>query len=496
MSRTILINDLEKEEVRVAVLEDDRLDDLFIERASTRKYLGNVYKARVVNLEPAIQAAFVDFGGDRNGFLHASDVMPFYADNPEDLTAYERRPRGRPALIQDVLTKGQQVLVQVSKEGIGKKGPTLTTFISIPGRYMVLMPSLARVGVSKKIRDEETRRRLKKVISGFEKPEDMGFIVRTAGEDQGPEELQKDLDYLLNLWDSMVRRLKSCHAPASIYRESDLVTRTIRDVFTAEVDEILVDSEEVYRTAEEFLGEVMPQYRKRLKLFKGDRPLFHAKGVEDQIERIFQRRVSLPSGGSLVIDQTEALVAIDVNSGRFRSESDLEETAYRMNVEAIPEVCRQLRLRDLGGLIIIDMIDMRDLDRRRDVAQRMRRELRKDKARVRVAPISEFGLIELTRQRVRPSLKQETYVRCATCQGAGFVKSLESMVLKVLRDVRAFVRREGASRVEVTVPEKVAVALVNSKRAALLELETRFNREIVVLGSAELHPEEVRIRTL
>jgi len=243
MSRSILINDLEEEEVRVAVVEDGRLEDLFIERLSARKYLGNVYKARVVNVEPAIQAAFVDFGGDRNGFLHASDVMPFYADDPEDITTYERRPRGRYALIQDTLEKRQEVLVQVTKEGIGNKGPTLTTFVSIPGRYMVLMPSLARVGVSKKIRDDDTRRRLKKLISGLDRPEGMGFIVRTAGRDRSEDELRKDLDYLVKLWDSMIRRVRSSRAPASIYRESDLVTRTIRDIFTDAVDEIIVDSE-------------------------------------------------------------------------------------------------------------------------------------------------------------------------------------------------------------------------------------------------------------
>jgi len=496
MSRIILINDLEQEEVRVAVLDNGRLDDLFIERQSARKYLGNVYKGRVVNVEPSIQAAFMDFGGDRNGFLHASDVMPFYADDPEDITSYERRPRGRPALIQDTLEKRQEVLVQVTKEGIGNKGPTLTTFISIPGRYMVLMPSLARVGVSKKIRDDETRRRLKKMISGFDRPEGMGFIVRTAGKDRSEDELRKDLEYLVNLWESMIRRVHSSRTPAPIYLESNLVTRTIRDVFTADVDEIIVDSEEVYRTADEFMAEVMPQYQKRLKLFTGDRPLFHVHRVEEQIEKVFQRRVPLGNGGHLVIDQTEALVAIDVNSGRFRDESDLEETAYRMNLEVIPEVCRQLRLRDLGGLIIIDMIDMRDLDRRREVSQLMRRELRKDKARVRVAPISEFGLIELTRQRVRPSLKQETYARCAACGGTGQVKSLESMVLKALRDIRAFARRDGGHCVEVSVSQEVATALVNGKRAVLVDLEQQFDRDIVVLGDPQLHPEEVRIRTV
>ena len=494
MTRKILINDHEPEEVRVAVLEDGRLEDLFIERATSRKYLGNVYKARVVNLEPAIQAAFVEFGGDRNGFLHASDVMPFYADDPDDITSYERRPHGRHALIQDLLKQGQQVLVQVSKDGIGHKGPTLTTYVSLPGKYMVLMPSLARVGVSKKITLDKTRRRLKSTIQNFDLPTGMGFIVRTAGADRTADELKRDLDYLLTLWDSMVRRVHSSKAPASIYQESDLVIRTVRDMFGPEVDEVVVDSPEVYRKTREFVGEVMPELKSRLHRFKGDRPLFHEYRIEEQIERIFQHRVPLECGGSLIIEQTEALVAIDVNSGRYKKENDLEDTAYQMNLAAIPEICRQLRLRDLGGVIIIDMIDMRDLERRRDVETRFRSELRKDKARVRVAPISEFGILELTRQRVRPSLRQETYVACSTCGGTGYVKSIESMVLKVLRDVQAFARQDGAGAVEVTVPLRVADELLNQKRESLIELENRFDREIRIFGDASLKPEEVRFR--
>jgi ribonuclease E len=495
MTRRILINDSEPGEVRVAVLDDDRISDLFMEREGHRKYLGNIYRGRVVNLEPAIQAAFVEFGGDRNGFLHASDVMPFYADDPEDITVYEKRPVGDHALIQDLLVNGQTVLVQVTKDGIGRKGPTLTTYVSIPGKYMVLMPSLARIGVSKKISDIEVRRRLKNAIRDLGPPEGLGVIVRTAGADRTKEELGKDLDYLVSLWESLRKRVQSARAPATIYRESDLVIRTIRDVLTPDVEELVVDSDEVYEQASEFLTEVMPSFRDRLKRYHGRRPLFHEFGVEEQIERLFQQRVPLASGGSLVIEQTEALVSIDVNSGRFRTESDLEDTAYKMNVEAIPEICRQLRLRDLGGLIVIDMIDMRDLAKRREVEQRLKRELRKDKARVRVAPMSEFGIMQLTRQRVRPSLKQETYTTCRACRGTGYVKSRESMVLKVLREVRAFVRQEGAKIVDVAVAESVAVAVLNDERTTLCELESRFGKKIVVLGDPGLGPDEVQIST-
>jgi ribonuclease E len=493
MDRKIIINDQEEGEVRVAVLEDGRLDDLFIERAGARTYLGNIYKARVVNIEPAIQAVFVDFGGERNGFLHASDVMPFYADDPKDITVYERRPRGRHARIQELLRKGQEVLVQVSKEGIGSKGPTLTTYLSIPGKFGVLMPSLARVGVSRKIRDEKTRARLREAVRAFDLPEGMGFIVRTAGADGTAEELGRDLEYLLSLWDSIVRRVRSSRTPATVYRESDLVTRTMRDLFDAEVEEVVVDSSEVYRAAREFVSEVMPEHRGRLNLYEGARPVFHAFGVEEQIERIYHRRVPLPSGGSLVIEQTEALVAIDVNSGRFKREADLEETAFRLNMEAIPEICRQLRLRDLGGVIVIDMVDMRDLDRRREVERSLRLELRKDRARVRVAPVSEFGIVELTRQRVRPSIKQESHVRCEACRGTGYVMSLESMMLKVLRDLRAFLRRESGQVVEVSLNDRVAYSFLNEKKEALRSLEDGFRRRIIVQGSADLLREEVRL---
>ncbi len=495
MSRKILINDREADEVRVAVLEDGKLDDLYIERTRTRKYLGNIYKARVLNLEPGIQAAFVDFGGDRNGFLHASDVMPFYADDPEDLTAYQPRPPGRPALIQDLLRPGQDVLVQVSKDGIGRKGPTLTTYLSLPGRYMVLMPSLARIGVSKKIHDERVRRRLKGMVRELDPPPGMGYIVRTAGADCTAEELKKDLDYLLHLWAAVVRKAKTGPTPSALYEESDLVTRTMRDLFSADVTEMVVDSPEVYEQARAFLEEVMPEYAGRLKLYRRERPLFHHYRVEEQIERIFRRRVPLPGGGFLVIEQTEALVAIDVNSGRYKKEADLEDTAFRINMEAIPVICRQLRLRDLGGVIIVDMIDMRDAGRRKEVEDTIRRELRKDKARVRVAPISEFGILEMTRQRVRPSLKQEIYVPCRACRGTGYVKSLTSMALGVLRDVKAFIRREGGGTVEVAVPEEVALTLSNTMREELLGLERRFGRRIVIVGDRNLLPEEVRFST-
>ncbi len=496
MTRRILVNALEADEVRVAVLDDDRLDDLFLERAGAKTYFGNICKGRVVNVEPAIEAAFVDFGGDRNGFLHASDVMPFYSDDPADITAYERRPRGRPGHIRELLRSGQEVLVQVSRDGIGTKGPTLTTYVSIPGKYMVLMPSLARVGVSKKIRGDEDRRRLKEVIAGFTTPPGMGLIVRTAGATSDPGELRRDLEYLLNLWESIVRRVRASRAPATVYRESDLVIRTIRDLFDATVEEMVVDAPEAERRAREFLKEVMPECAGRVRAHAGPQPLFDQFGVERQIERIFQHRVPLPSGGSLVIEPTEALVAIDVNSGRFRTEADLEDTAYRLNLEAIPEICRQLRLRDLGGLIVVDMVDMRDPGRRREVEAAFLAELRRDKARVRMAPISEFGVVELTRQRVRPSIRQEMTVRCPACRGTGSVQSVESLVLRAQREVAAFLAAGGAGGVRLTVRPEVAEALRGPKGRALAELAARAGREVLVAADPGLAPEDVRVESL
>ncbi|MCU0728375.1 MAG: Rne/Rng family ribonuclease, partial [Planctomycetes bacterium] len=409
-----------------------------------------------------------------------------------DLTAQERRPRGHCGRIEDLLYGGQDVLVQVSRDGIGNKGPTLTTYVSVPGKYMVLMPSLARVGVSKKVSDEGARRRLKEIIAGLEAPPGMGFIVRTAGADCGVEELRKDLTYLVNLWESIVRRVRACRAPANVYRESDLLIRTIRDVFDAGVKEMVVDSPDEFARACELLLDIMPEHRTRLRLHEDETPLFESAGVEKQIERIFQHRVPLPSGGSLVIEPTEALVAIDVNSGRFRSEADLEDTAFCLNMEAIPEICRQLRLRDLGGLIVVDMVDMRDLGRRREVERAFLTELRRDKARVRMAPISEFGVVEITRQRVRPSLRQEIYVRCGTCHGTGAVKSVESVALTVLRELPGVLRKDGAGPLEVTVRPEVAEVLKEGKSAAIADLSGRYGRAVLVKGDPALPPDAIR----
>ncbi len=399
----MLINVAQPEECRIAIVEDGTLEELYIERTSQDNYVGNIYKGKVVNLEPSIQAAFVDFGVGRNGFLHISDVEPQYYrqggydpgrplesgatahradvdvgdDEPEgdDENGRPRRgpgqrPGARPRIkppIQDILRRGDEVLVQVIKEGMGTKGPTLSTYISIPGRYLVLMPALGRVGVSRKIEDDEVRRKLRDVMLELNPPKGLGFIVRTAGIDRTKRELSRDLAYLLRLWKVIVRRIKKCPGPIDIYEESDMITRTIRDIFTGDVDAIYIDEQQAHDRAKEFLQIVMPRYVTRLHYYEGKEPLFHKYNLDQEISLIHQRKVPLRQGGSIVIDQTEAMVAIDVNSGNFRADDSAEETAYQMNLLAAREIARQLRLRDLGGVVVNDFIDMRKEKHRRNV---------------------------------------------------------------------------------------------------------------------------------
>jgi ribonuclease E len=423
MKKEMLVNALQPEESRIAIVENGVLEELYIERNSLENFTGNIYKGRIVNIEPSIQAAFVDFGVGRNGFLHVSDVEYQYYkhlqspgdrggpssddDDDEDddprpaprggqKRFNERSVRNKPP-IQEIFKRGSEVLVQVIKEGIGTKGPTLSTYISIPGRYLVLMPGLQRVGVSRKIVDEQTRRQLRTALEALKPPPGLGFIIRTAGIERSQQDLQRDLHYLLRLWNVIVRRIKKTRAPVDIYQESDMVIRTIRDIYNAEIDTIWIDEQQAYERASEFLKVVLPRHANRVKLYDGKEPLFHKYNIEQEITRIQQRHVPLPGGGSLVIDQTEALVAIDVNSGNFRADNDAEETAYQVNLKAAAEICRQIRLRDLGGVIVNDFIDMREERHRRGVERALRDAIRRDRARSKVLRISPFGLIEMTR---------------------------------------------------------------------------------------------------
>ncbi|MCI0459455.1 MAG: Rne/Rng family ribonuclease [Gemmataceae bacterium] len=406
-----------------------------------------------------------------------------------------RRPMGRPGagrpkpLIQDIFRRGQEVLVQVIKEGIGTKGPTLSTYISIAGRYLVLMPGLNRVGVSRKIADDEQRRRLREIFNELQPPRGLGFIIRTAGLDKTKKELQRDLAYLSRLWQVVVRRIRKLKAPAEIYQESDMITRTIRDTFTNDIDTIWVDEATAFEHAQEFLQIVMPRYASRIKLYSDPEPLFHKYGIEEEIARIQQRHVPLPNGGSIVIDQTEALVAIDVNSGNFRADNNAEETAFQMNLLAAKEVARQLRLRDLGGVIVNDFIDMREEKHRRDVERTLRDAVRRDRARTKILKMSAFGIIEMTRQRIRPSLKRSVYQDCPHCGSTGQVKTCESMSIDVMRMIQLAAHRENIQRIQVHVHEDVANYLLNKKRKEISRLEETGEIQVAITGSVGLAPE-------
>ncbi len=398
---------------------------------------------------------------------------------------------GRPKpLIQDIFKRGQEVLVQVIKEGMGTKGPTLSTYISIAGRYLVLMPGLNRVGVSRKIADEEQRRRLREIFNELKPPRGLGFIIRTAGIDKNKKELQGDLAYLSRLWQVVVRRIRKLKAPAEIYQESDMITRTIRDTFTADIDTIWVDEPTAFEHAQEFLQIVMPRYANRIKLYTGKEPLFHKYGIESEIDRIQLKKVPLPHGGSIVIEQTEALVAIDVNSGNYRSENqNAEETAYQMNLYAAKEIARQLRLRDLGGVIVNDFIDMREEKHRRAVEKAMRDAVKRDRARTKVLKISAFGIIEMTRQRIRPSLKRSVYEDCPHCNAVGHVKTCESMSIEVMRMIQLAAHRDNVDHIDIKVTASVANYLLNRKRKEISRLEEEGNIAVQIIGVPHAPPE-------
>ncbi|MEO1497469.1 MAG: Rne/Rng family ribonuclease [Planctomycetota bacterium] len=699
MKTEMLINVAQSEECRIAIVEDGVLEELYIERSSQDNYVGNIYKGKIVNLEPSIQAAFVDFGVGRNGFLHISDVEPQYfrqagfdpsrpiepdgtqkpldeedakpkrrrsrrsskkttrddehggdddsaaidADVVADETASDGfgvemadevsddvsideaveavevapesaapvaeeppappEPKAKPAAakapapkvkpptppqpsggggfgagildellppaepeeeeeeeefaedaseledadidsvldeadeddvddddvdddssdggggggaavatrrrtprkvrpgvrprvkppIEEIFRKGDEVVVQVIKEGIGTKGPTLSTYISIPGRYLVLMPALGRIGVSRKIEDDDARKRLRGILRELDPPKGLGFIVRTAGTDRTKRDLSRDLAYLLRLWKMIVRRIKKQDGPGDLYEESDIVIRTIRDIFSSEIDVIYIDEPEAYERAREFLQVTMPRYVNRLKLYEGKEPLYAKHKLDEEIQRINERQVPLKRGGSLVIDQTEALVAIDVNSGTFRTSGGAEESAYQLNLIAAKEIARQLRLRDLGGVIVNDFIDMRKDKHRRHVEKTLKDSVKRDRARTKILRTSPFGLIEMTRQRIRPSLKRSVYRECPSCHGAGLVKSAESMAIEVLRKLPEVAYQDRVATISVTVEEQVSVYLNNRKRREIAQLEDEAGVEIMISGREAASPELLRI---
>lgn len=479
----MLINYVPGEECRVAIVEDGKLEEFYAERMSAVSRVGNIYVGRVTNVEPAIQAAFVDFGVGENGFLHVSDLHPRYFPGEDSETTErvgKKTPRRERPPIQAALKKGMEIAVQVIKEGVGTKGPTLTSYLSIPGRFLVMMPQMDKVGVSRKVEDEDKRIKMREILDQLELPEGFGFIVRTAGMERTKAELKRDLAYLARLWKDMERRRAAGNRPRLLYSESDLLVRCLRDLHTTEMTEVIIDNELALKRASQFLKIVAPRGGAKLKRYGGKTPIYHAFGVEQQISMMHSREVPLPSGGRLVIDETEALVAIDVNSGKMRDARDAETNAYRANLEAIDEICRQIRLRDVGGLIINDLIDMRDLKRRRDIETRIKDRLKRDRARTTVLQISAFGILEMTRQRNRASHESQHFADCPTCHGRGLIQRPGSVAADALRELAAMLDHDRVTKIEMVVSPRVAGELLSSRRRALSRVERTSGKQVEV----------------
>ena len=479
MSKKMLINALHAEEARVAIVEDGRLVDLDVEIAGNEQIRGNIYKGVVVRVEPGLQAAFVDIGLKKLGFLQMGELHPenwkWRDDVPEDQR--HRRPR-----IQEVLRRGQELIVQVEKGERDNKGSALTSYASLPGRYMVLMPGSDSAGISRKVESEGERKKLKEMIAEMTIPDGYGYIIRTEAMGRTREELQKDLDSLIGLYEGIRTQGAAMKGAGLIYQESALIIRTIRDYFSADIDEVLVDSKDVYKDVRDCLKDIDPQFEKLVKMHQEKRPIFSRYQLEEQIDLIYEKKVPLKSGGSIFIEPTEALVSIDVNSGKSTGEKGVEDTAFKTNMEAAEEAARQLRLRDLGGLIVIDFIDMRDRKHNAEVEKTLKTALKADKARVNVARISEFGLLEMSRQRIRQTLNQASTLECPHCDGRGKVKSVEAMALSFLRKVHAAAAKGTIGEVVGSLPLEVAYYLLNRKRHELSQIESDYDIEVTVKG--------------
>jgi ribonuclease E len=483
----ILINAVDPEECRIALVRSSRLENFSIETAAGEITRGNIYKGLVTRVERSLQAAFVDYGAERNGFLQQHEIhSDYYVDKPSRL---KKRPPG----IQHLIERGQELLVQVTKEPIVNKGALLTTYISLAGRYAVLMPGGKSSGISRKIEDEKERKRLKDIIDALKVPEGFGIIVRTAGKQQKKRELSKDIRYLLRLWKNIKKQGVSRSAPCLLYKERHLAIRAIRDHFTTDVSEILIDDKDVYGDVKDFMRIISPRHTKIVKLYKDPQPIFSKNGIEEKIRSVFASKVSLESGGHIVINPTEALVAIDVNSGKATRKGSMEETAFAINMEAAAEIARQLRLRDLGGLIVIDFIDMRERKHNLSVEKAVKQHTKLDKARVNIGKISKFGLLELARQRIAASVEYGSFVSCSSCQGRGLVPSAERLALEFLRRLRSETLKDHVTQVKGIVPNNVANYLLNKKRKEILDVENRRNVAINITGDPVMQPGDNRI---
>jgi len=481
------------EEARVAIVSDGKLLELDIETAGKEQTRGNVYKGVVVRVEPGLQAAFIEIGQKKLGFLQMGEIQNEYWQWRDDVPEEQRNRRPR---IQEILRRGQELIVQVEKGEREGKGAALTTYLSLPGRYMVLMPGSDSAGVSRKVENEGDRKKLKEIVTEIGIPEGFGYIIRTEALGKRKSELVKDLQYLTKLFENIREKAAETTAPALIYRESDLVIRTIRDYFTADIEEVLVDSKEVYKQARAFFKEIMPRYEKRVKIHQEKRPIFSKYQLEEQIDLIYEKKVPLKSGGSIVIDPTEALVSIDVNSGKSTGEKGVEDTAFKTNMEAAEEVARQLRLRDLGGLIVVDFIDMRDRKHQTEVEKTLKNALKADKARVSVGKISQFGLLEMSRQRIKQTINEAVYLECPHCGGHGKVKSVEAIALSFLRKVHTAAARGTISEVRGALPLDVAYYLLNRKKRELTQIENEYNIEVTVKGKPSFMMNQIELELL
>jgi ribonuclease E len=473
------MNVLDEQELRVGVIRDGRLEALIHERIGEGQHLGNIYKARVANVEPSLDAAFLDLGnGGKNGFIHIDEVL---------------HDKGRNARIEDVLKSGQELVVQITKEAIKDKGPCVSTYLSLPGRYLVMMQSDQAKGVSKRIEDPLVRKRLKGLLDSFEAPKGFGFIVRTAAAERPEGDIKLDFIFLQQMWQQIEALRERVRAPYCLYQEADVVVRTLRDTASGDVQAIVIDHEKLYDEARAFAQVFMPELCDRIQLHRDELPLFTFYGLEERLATIYDRKVQLPSGGTIVIEQTEALVSIDVNSAKNRDAGDVETTALMTNLEAVATIAQQLILRDLGGLIIIDLIDMEDREHQRLVQLALRRALVGDKAKIQIGALSRFGLVELTRQRTRPSHKLVASSECPYCTGTGSIKTPETFEIDCLRAMRQTLAGRNLSRLEVVVPQDLAVSVLNARHQEITALEERYDCRIVFTGDQLMKAREFRL---
>ncbi len=486
MKQRMLINAVDREEKRMAIIDDSKLAEFNIQMSAKEPVSGNIYKGVVSKVERGLQAAFVDYSGKRNGFLPLHDVHPDYYEKKDESESSARYKR-------PTLRQGQEVIVQVMREEKDRKGAMLTTFISLPGRYLVLMPNRQSIGVSRKIEDEGDRKRLKELIDQISKDESMGLIIRTAGMSRKKQELARDYQQLVRLWEKIKSKAENTSAPSLIYQESDFGVKSLRDYLNPDIQEILVDDQDTFKKMRDYMKTVQPRNVNMIQLYKEKTPLFDKFNLESQINEVYQERVNLKSGGYIVINATEAMITIDVNSGRASNKRDVEETAFKTNIEASEAIARQLRLRDLGGLIVIDFIDMKDKRHNAELEKAFKKALSFDRARIQLSKISKFGIIELSRQKKQSTIQEISYKTCHHCKGSGLIPSIEYTALGIFRKIKSEVVKEIYSCINVSVPTEVAEFLLNYKRLELSRLEESYDTTVYICSDPDMHIGESKL---